>query len=244
MSESDNIFREVEEDLRREQMIRLWDKYGIYVLVLMAVIIAGVGGYNAYRWYENKLASDNGAAYYHATQLVGEHKYAEAVSALDKLAKDAPAGYRTLAKLELAALHLKEGRKADALAVYDQIAGDSGAEGILRDFARVQGAALRVDEADASEIAKRLDKLDADDNPWRYSARELLALSAYRSGNTAESEKLLTRILSDPFAPAEMRTRAESMLALIVKAPAPGSAGTEAAAGKTPAASPKDAATQ
>jgi hypothetical protein len=242
MSDSDHIFREVEEDLRREQFARLWDKYGIYVLIAGAVVILLVGAFNGYRWYQNKLATENGSAFFQATQEVEDQKYGEAADALAKLAKDAPGGYRVLAKLQLAAVHVKQGRKADAVALYDEIAGDSATDGILKDFARVQAAALRLDEADPAEMARRLDKLDADGNPWRYSARELLALSAYRSGNMAESEKLLTRILSDPFAPAEMRRRAESLLALLVKTS--GGANAAAETGKTPAAPQKDAATQ
>jgi hypothetical protein len=240
MSDSDNIFREVEEDLRREQLARLWDKYGVHVLIAAGAVILLVGAFNGYRWYETKQASENGSAFFQATQQVEGLKYDDARAALGTLAKDAPSGYRLLARLELAALHVKEGKKAEAVALYDEVAG-SAADGILKDFARVQAAAIRLDDADAAEIARRLDKLDADSSPWRYSARELLALAAYRAGNTAESEKLLTRILSDPFAPAEMRKRAESMLALLVKVP--GGAGAEAS--KTPPATPqKDAATQ
>jgi hypothetical protein len=242
MSDSDHIFREVEEDLRREQLARLWDNYGVHVLIGAAAILLIVGAFSGYRWYLHKQATENGTAFYDATQKVDSNNYAEASDALTKLTKDAPGGYRLLAKLELAAVHAKQGRKADAIALYDEIAGDNGADSILKDFARVQAAALRIDEADQAEIAKRLDKLDADSNPWRFSARELLALSAYRSGNAAESEKLYSRILGDPFAPAEMRKRAENMLAVIVKAPANASAKSD-----TPAdakAAQKDAATQ
>ncbi len=242
MSDGDNIFREVEEDLRREQLVRLWDRYGIYVLIAAGFVIVLVGAYRGYRWYENKLATENGTEYFQAMQEVDDQKYGDATDALAKLAKTAPGGYRVLAKLEMAAVDVKQGRKADAVALYDEVAGDSGADGTLKDFARVQAAALRVDEADPAEMAKRLSGLDADSNPWRYSARELLALSAYRSGNTAESEKLLTRIISDPFAPAEMRRRAESLMALMVKTGTGASAAAET--GKTPAAPQKDAATQ
>jgi len=242
MSDSDNIFREVEEDMRREQLARLWDRYGVYILGAALAIILLVGAFSGYRWYQARVASENGAAFFQASKQVDDGKLGDAAEALGKIAKDAPGGYRVLAKLELAAVHLKEGRKAEAGALYDEVAADSGADGILRDFARVQSAALKLDEADFAEITKRLDKIDADNNPWRYSARELLALSAYRSGNAAESEKLFTRILSDSLAPAEMRRRAESMLALIVKTPAPASAQNQT--GTAPAAPQKDAATQ
>lgn len=240
MSDSDNIFREVEEDLRREQLSKLWDRYGVYVLGVAAAIILFVGAFKGYQWHQARQAAENGAAFVEAAALSDENKYAEASEALAKLSKSGPAAYRLLAKLELAGTHVKEGRKAEAVALFDEVAADSAADGILKDFAKVQGAALRLDEAEPAEIARRLDKLDADTNPWRYSARELLALSAYRSGNTAESEKLFTQILSDLFAPAEMRRRAESMLALLVKTSGNGAA--QGGAAKNPAQ--KDAATQ
>jgi hypothetical protein len=241
MSDSDNIFREVEEDLRREQIVRMWDKYGVYILAAAVAVILFVGAFNGYRWYQSKQAMENGALFDQASRQVEEQKYGDAQAALAKLAQNAPGGYRVLSKLELAAINAKEGKKAEAVALYDEVSGDNGADGVLKDFAKVQAAALRVDDADQAEITRRLGGIDADSNPWRYSARELLALSAYRSGNVAESEKLFTRILSDPFAPAEMRKRAESMLALLVKTSSGASAQTDTSQAPAPQ---KDAATQ
>jgi hypothetical protein len=214
----DNIFREVDEDLRREQMTALLDKYGVYLLIGAAVIIVIVGGYNGYRWWSVKQAAENGAVYYRAAQLAQDKKPPEAIAAFSKIAAERSGGYRTLAELEIAALHAQEGRKVDAVAMYDHVA-QTGADATLRDFARIQAAALRLDDADRAEMVKRLDGLNNANNPWRYSARELLALAAFRSGDTSESEKMFTQILTDGGAPAELRGRAEAMLALLVKTP-------------------------
>jgi hypothetical protein len=214
----ENIFREVDEDLRREQIAAMWDKYGVYVLAVAAIIIVVVGGYNAYRWWQNKVAAENGQAYYEATQLLDEKNSPQAVEALAKITQNATGGYRTLARLQTAAATAKEGRKADAVKLYESI-GQSGADPILRDYAKLQATTLRLDEADEAEIKQRLSGLNTDTNPWRYSAKELLGLAAFRSGNTDESEKIFNQILGDPLAPAESRKRAEVMLALLVKAP-------------------------
>ncbi len=217
MSE-DNIFREVDEEMRREQMAALWDNYGVYVLIGASLIVAIVAGYSVYNWWSEKRAAENGAAYYQASELVDDNKGAEAIAAFAKLARDGGLGYRTLANLEQAAIHAQEGRKSEAVALYETVSR-SDADSMLRDFAKLQAAALRLDEAEPAEMTKRLGGLNADTNPWRYSARELLGLAAFRSGNTAESEKLFNQILGDPSAPAEIRRRAETMLALLVKAP-------------------------
>jgi hypothetical protein len=176
-----------------------------------------------------KRAGENGAAYYQAAQLIDEKKNPEALEAFSKFAGQASGGYHTLAELEVAALHAQQGRKADAIAIYDRVA-QSGADATLRDYARIQAATLRLDDADRAEIVSRLTGLNTDNNAWRYSARELLGLAAFRSGDASESEMMFGQILSDSGAPAEIRRRAEAMLALLVKTPkATNSAPTPAA---------------
>ncbi len=226
---NEDIFREVDEDLRREEIAKLWDKYGIYAILGALFIILAVGGFKAYNWWETKRSAESGAAFHQAIALVEADKNTEALAALGTLTKAAPGGYKTLAALETAALHAKEGRKKEAVAEFDRIAAGGG-DATLRDFARLQAATLRLDDADAGEIASRLEGLNTDTNPWRYSAKELLGLAAFRSGNTVESEKLFSQILSDPFAPAELRKRAQIMLALLVKVQDVGKAGSNDAA--------------
>ncbi len=226
---NDDIFREVDEDLRREELAKLWDKYGVFAIIGALCIILAVGGFKAYNWWEAKRSAETGTAFHQAVELAATNKNAEALTALGSLAKTAPGGYRTLAALQAATLHVKEGRKKEAVAEFDRIAAGDG-DATLRDFARLQAAALLLDDADAGEISHRLEGLNTDTNPWRYSAKELLGLAAFRSGNAAESEKLFGQILRDPFAPAELRKRAQIMLALLVKAPEAGKAGAKGAA--------------
>lgn len=218
MSQDDTIFREVDEELRREQMAALWKKYGTYVLIGAVAIVAIVGGYNIYTWWSAKQAAENGQQLYSAIELVTQDKNTEALQAFTDLAGNTSGGYQTLANLERAAIHAQEGRNDEAVALYDQVAA-SRADELLRNFATLQAGMLRVDEADEAEIRGRVSGLIDDTNPWRYSARELLALAAFRSGNTSESEKIYGQILGDPSSPADMRRRAEAMLALMFKAP-------------------------
>ena len=43
------LFDEVDEEVRREQLKKLWDKYSIYIIALALLIIAGVGGWRGYQ---------------------------------------------------------------------------------------------------------------------------------------------------------------------------------------------------
>ncbi|MGH6832134.1 MAG: tetratricopeptide repeat protein, partial [Methyloceanibacter sp.] len=54
---------------------------------------------------------------------------------------------------------------------------------------------------------------------WRFSARELLGLSAYRLNNVHEAERQFSALLGDQGTPPNLRERADMMLALIVGTP-------------------------
>lgn len=224
-----DIFHEVDEDLRREKFEKLWDKYGVFALLGALCIVGAVAAYQGYSMWQTSRANQSGTAYNRAAELATEGKHADAIASLSAIAKEAPGGYPLLANLQMAAVKVQAGQKAEAVALYDSVAA-TATDPALKDFARIQAATLRVDEADAAEMSRRLEGLNADNNPWRYSAQELLGLSAFRSGNTDESVKMFSAIQRDPHAPAEMRKRAEVMLALLVKVAASGSIGGKDAA--------------
>lgn len=219
----DNIFKEVDEDLRHEEMLKLWDKYGVIAIAVAVLIVVSVGGYNGYSWWQAKRAAEVGTTFHQAEALVIEKKSGDALAAFAEIAKTAPGGYKTLSTLEMAAIETREGRKQKAVELYDQVAASSS-DASLRDFAKIQAATLLLDEADAKEISRRVEGLNIDNNPWRYSARELLGLAAFRSGNMTESVKMFGQVVGDPSSPAEISQRAGMMLALAVKSQTPGAA--------------------
>jgi len=55
------------------------------------------------------------------------------------------------------------------------------------------------------------------DNPWRHSARELLAVLALHVGDAATAREHLTKLSEDLLAPRSMRKRAGEMLAVVGK---------------------------
>lgn len=211
-----DLFREVEEDLRREQLARAWDKYGIYVLGLAALIVVVAAGMQIYDWWQYKRSSEAGAAYVNALKLGEDGKQAEMRAALEKLAREAPRGYALLATLRAAAAAVDAGKAGEAVTLYQSVANDAFADENLRSFALIQTASLQVDTLSAGDIAAKLKSLNVAGNAWRHSARELMGLAYFRAGKSAEAEQLFQDIAADPEAPQEMRRRAQTMLALLV----------------------------
>jgi hypothetical protein len=208
------LFNEVDEDLRRDQLKRLWDRYSIYIIAGAILIIASVGGWRGYQYLEAKKAAEAGAAFAAAADLAEQNKHAEAEAAYLKLAETAPSGYRALAKLRAAAeLALRDPQAATKL--YDEVAADRSVPASDRDLATVRGASLLMETASYTDMLQRLEPATKPPGTYRHTARELLALSAWRSNNVAATRQWLDVINTDAETPSSLRSRVEVLQALL-----------------------------
>ncbi|ABD87831.1 tetratricopeptide repeat protein [Rhodopseudomonas palustris] len=208
------LFNEVDEELRREQLKRLWDRYSLLIIVGAILIIAGVGGWRGYQYFEAKKAAEAGAAFNQASELSEQNKHAEAEAVFAKLATTAPAGYRTLARLRNAAEIATRDPQAAAKA-YDEIAADRAVPAVDRDLAKVRAAGLLLETASYSDLLQRLEPATTADGTYRHTARELLALSAWRGGDATAARKWLELISTDAETPSSLRSRADVLQALL-----------------------------
>eukprot|EP01037_Dinobryon_pediforme_P012182 gene12182-12268_t len=175
-----DIFREVDEDVRRESAARLWDKYSIFVYGLALLIVLGTAAYRGYDYLRIKQSEEAGAQYEAALQLFKTGKAEEGQAALVKLQNAGPAGYALLARFQIAAKLGVSDPVAGAKA-YDMLADDASVDPLLRDVARIQAAYLSVDRLSSAELQQRLALLAQGVGPFRHSARELLGLSALKA---------------------------------------------------------------
>ena len=208
------LFDEVDEDVRRDQLKKLWDQYSIYIIAGALLIIAGVGGWRGYQYLEAKKAAEAGAAFDKAVELSEANKHTEAEAAFNDLAAKAPSGYRMLARLRAAAEAANRDPKA-AAKMYDDIAADRSIGAPEQELARIRAAGLLVDGSSYPDMLQRLEPATAPGATYRHSARELLALSAFRAGDTAAARKWLDLIANDGETPPSLRSRAEALQALL-----------------------------
>ena len=210
-----DIFREVDEDLRREQAKRLWDRFGPYILGVALLIVVGVAGYKFYEYWQTTRAATNGDRFVAALRLADAGKHDEAIAALTAIGKDASGGYPVLAGFRLASEKAAAGDDKGAVAAFDAIAGSPGTPQLIRDMARLRAAVLLVDSATVADLNQRIGDLAATGNSWRNSAREILGLAAWRANDLAGARKNFDEIAADQDAPQDIRTRAQFMLGLI-----------------------------
>jgi len=219
MTDRDSFLREVDEAVRHDQYKKLWDRYGVVALGAAALIVVGVAGYKGWSYWQEKRAQDAGAKFTQALLMEDGADAAKAREMLTALAEKGPEGYRVLARFQLAAAEAKAGDIDKAVADYDALAIDPGVDPILQGHATLQAAALLLDKADYAEMERRLKGLVDSNSAWRFSARELLGLSAYRLNNMREAERQFSALIGDQGTPPNLRERADMMLALIVGTP-------------------------
>ena len=208
-----DIFREVDEDVRRERLRKLWERYGGLVITACVLLVVAVGGWRAYEWWQAKKAAEAGTAFQAAMVLSGEGKNKEAEEAFAKVAANGTATYRMLAKFREAAEVARRDPKA-AVAIYDQLAADGSVGRVLQDLAALRAGMILVDTASYSEVVQRLEPLTAPDRTFRHSARNALALAAWRAKDTTAVRKWSDMILADADTPSGTRGQIQMLLAL------------------------------
>ncbi|MDN4982704.1 tetratricopeptide repeat protein [Bradyrhizobium sp. WYCCWR 13022] len=208
------LFDEVDEEVRREQLKKLWDKYSLYFIALMVLIVAAVGGWRGYQYLEAKKAAEAGATFEKAVGLSEQGKHAEAETAFADLAAKAPSGYRILSRLRAAA-EASAGDPKAAAKMYDDIAADRSVGSEWQDLAKIRAASLLVDSASYADIQQRLETSAEAKSTFRHSARELLALSAWRNNDITAARKWIDAIAEDGETPPGLRSRAEALQALL-----------------------------
>jgi hypothetical protein len=210
-----DIFREVDEDIRREQFKKLWDRYGIYVIALAVVIVAATAGVRGWQYWQERKAQATGDRFVAALDLAKAGKSQEAEAAFSEIVKDGSGGYPTLSRFRMAVTKAEGGDAKGAVADLDAIAADGSAPSLIRDMARLRAALILADTASLADLQTRVGSLASTGNPWRSSAREILGLAAWRTGDLAAAQKYFDEIVKDQDKPQGVGTRAELMLSLI-----------------------------
>lgn len=211
-----DIFREVDEDLRRDRAEHLFKKYGGAMIAAAVLVVAGTGGYSFWRHSQAQKKEQQTAALVTAIaqSAQGPEKGVEALAAF---AGSADPSLAAIAQFNAAALMIRQGKPADAAAVYDGIAGNASVSAQYRDLATLMAVMQRAEDGDAAQLTARLQPLTADASPWRFSARELTAMLAARTGDTEKARTLYRQLADDQQAPSGVRSRAADLASLYGK---------------------------
>jgi hypothetical protein len=208
------IFREIDEELRRDNLLKLWQRYGRYVIAAIVVALLIAGGVVAWRNHQLSLRQAQSVRYQAALSLLREGKNAEATKIFASVG-DESGGYGQLALFEAADLAMKAGDPKTAIADYDKLAASANLDPELRDAATLLSVMSGFADSDAQAMIGRLQPLTESGNAWRPTALELTAAARLKSGDKAGALDIYKKLADDLAAPEGVRTRAAEMAAVL-----------------------------
>ena len=210
-----DIFREVDEEVRKERIGDLWKRYGSVVIALVTVVILGVAGYKAWTYFDQQRKLEQAEAFAAALALEEAGQSAEAAAAFAALADDGDKGYPLLATFHRARLLFEAGDTEGAIALWDQVARSAAAGPGFQGVATLLSVRHQIGSADPAALRARLEPMTSEGSAFRSGAMELLAVLALEAGDNEEALNLYREIADDLTAPPGLRARAAQMLAVL-----------------------------
>jgi len=212
--QDDSFIREVNEELRSDQMRLIWKRFGRVLIGAAVLVVLGTVGKVGYDYWRDREASASGDQFLAALTLAREGKNEEALTALTNLEKDGFGSYPVLARMRAASL-TAETDVPGAIAAFSAIAKDTSVPQALRDAARLRAAYLLVDTGTYEQVSAEAEQLATPQDALRHSAREVLGLSAYKHEDYKRAKEWFEAILNDSEAPRNLANRAQMLLDLI-----------------------------
>jgi hypothetical protein len=210
-----DIFQEVDEEVRRDKAAEFWKKYQNLILAGAALIVLASGGFRYWQYERERAQQAAGDQYQQALAALEGGKLDEAKAGLDKIAAQAPSGYRALAQMTAAGAEASKDPQG-AIGAFDAISGDAAIDPLLRDAARLRAALLRVDIAgEEQKGAAALTSLSTDNGPYRRLARLALGALALERKDYDDAAKQFDLVLGDPEVSPDERQAASRWLGLI-----------------------------
>lgn len=214
-NQDDSFIREVNEELRSDQMKAIWMRFGGLIVALAALIVLGTVGKVGYDYWQETSSSQSGDAFLAALNLARDNKSDEALAALTALEKDGYGSYPVLARLRSATLQAQKGETEAAITAFSEIGKDTRIPPALRDAARLRAAYLLVDHGTYEQVSSEVEQLAVPQNTMRHSAREALGLAAYKAGDFAKAKSWFQQITDDTESPRGVVGRAQMLLDVI-----------------------------
>ena len=205
------FLREVDEELRRDDLTRLWKRWGIALVAADALGLIAFGGWLWWRDYQAKQAGVEGEKLTAAIEQLAANRIDPALPALKDLSASERAGYRTAARIADASITAQKGETQAAITTLDAVVKDEETGQVLRDLALIRQTTIAFDTLPPDQVIARMRPLAQKGNPWFGSAGELVAVAHLKAGRPKDAGAVFAALASDPAVPSSIRSRAAQM---------------------------------
>ena len=208
---SEPLEDEVNEELRRQQLKSIWDRFGIYVIGFAIFIIISVGGNEVLNHFNKRISERESIAFDNALTLIEKGDDSAGFNQLLKLT-EGKTGYKGLAFSRLSSESLSNGNYREAIDFLKKASSEKSLTKNLRVFAKIKAGLILVDHGNISEIDILLRQVIENGGPFSFHAKEIFALALIKDGRDLEAQEIFQEIVNDASAPPVLARRAEIFL--------------------------------
>ena len=205
---SEPLENEIEEELRKKQLKALWDRFGLYLIALILIIVMSFGGYEFSKYLGYKNSESASDQYEKALAVLDNENNSDAIDIFESLVNESN-GYSGLSLFNLSNIAIKEGNKVLALEYLARAAKDKNLSKKINDFAILKSGYIMLDNAEITNIEDKLSSLLNSQGPFSFYAKEIIALAYYRDNRYQESSKKFNDIANDASSPRNIASRSK-----------------------------------
>jgi hypothetical protein len=211
---SEAFMREVDDAVRQDRLLTFWERYGRWILVAVVVGLVAFGGWLYWQHY-SKTQAEAVSEQMDSVLTAASGGAAPDAKQLDALTKTSQPGYRASALLVQAGVASRKGDTKGAVALYAEMAADTGLDRPYRDLALIRQTALEFESLKPQQVVDRLKPLAIEGAPWFGSAGELVAIAYMKMGKTDLAGPMFAAMAKDVNVPQSIRSRARQMAGLM-----------------------------
>ncbi len=214
----DAFIREIDEELKNEHLKKLWDKYGLFIILFVVIAISAAVSFETFKSWQEKRNQEFSDAYAYALNLQNQGRYAEAMEVLNNLTKAKKGIYSDVAEIQKANVLLERGKVTEALALLEKVTADKDFNPQMKDVAVIKLASFKLDYAPSDEIKTMLNPFVAQESTWTNIAKEMLAMLAVRDNDLETAKNLYQEISVAQNTSDTLKARAQDMLNVLEQA--------------------------
>jgi hypothetical protein len=222
-NDGETFLKEVDDELRREQLTTFFTRYGWWIIGGVVLILAAVGGW---LWWSGRQAAAREGAGENLVAVVdqletGNQAFTAAQPQINALAESDIEGYRAAALFARANGQARSGNTRASIATLRQIGDDQSLDQVYRDAALIRRSQLEFDSLQPQEVIRRLNTLATGNSAWAGAAGELVGVAHLKMNRPDLAGPIFVRIAQDENAPDSLRQRASLMAGSLGFDPAP-----------------------
>ncbi|HYZ48205.1 MAG TPA: tetratricopeptide repeat protein [Sphingomonas sp.] len=209
------FLREVDEELRRDELARLWTRWGRAFVAAIALGLLALAAFLWWRDYRAKEAGLEGEKLTTVVEQLSQSQVDRATPAIKELAHSPRPGYRATAQLAQGAVASQRGDDRLAVTAFAAVAADKKVGQPFRELALIRQTTIEFDKLPPDQVIARMQPLAKKGSPWFGSAGELLAAAQLKSGRAKDAGATFAALAADPATPASLRSRAAQMASVL-----------------------------